>query len=126
MGDEVMAAALIDRLLHHCHIVNIRGSSYRMREHTDLSKILHSPPVEPPHRISWSWSHDAGLEFDPDQSTLVEWTLTEREQGGTLLELRESGFRTEAAYEENQDGWTAELGELVDLLEGPRASSNLK
>ena len=32
-GDEVMAAALIDRLLHHCHIVNIRGNSYRMREH---------------------------------------------------------------------------------------------
>ena len=47
LGDEVMAAALIDRLLHHCHIVNIRGNSYRMREHTDLSKILHSPPAEP-------------------------------------------------------------------------------
>ena len=47
LGDEVMAAALIDRLLHHCHIVNIRGSSYRMRKHTDLSKILHSPPAEP-------------------------------------------------------------------------------
>ena len=30
---KVMAAALIDRLLHHCHIVNIRGNSYRMREH---------------------------------------------------------------------------------------------
>jgi hypothetical protein len=30
-GDEVMAAALIDRLLHHCHIVNIRGNSFRMR-----------------------------------------------------------------------------------------------
>ena len=29
LGDEVMAAALIDRLLHHCHIVNIRGNSYR-------------------------------------------------------------------------------------------------
>ena len=27
LGDEVMAAALIDRLLHHCHIVNIRGNS---------------------------------------------------------------------------------------------------
>ena len=25
LGDEVMAAALIDRLVHHCHIVNIRG-----------------------------------------------------------------------------------------------------
>ena len=47
LGDEVMAAALIDRLLHHCHIVNIRGNSYRMRHHTELSKVLHSPPAEP-------------------------------------------------------------------------------
>ena len=47
LGDEVMAAALIDRLLHHCHIVNIRASSYRMRKHIDLSKILHSPPAQP-------------------------------------------------------------------------------
>ena len=36
LGDEIMAAALIDRLLHHCHIVNIRGNSYRMRAHQDL------------------------------------------------------------------------------------------
>ena len=53
-GDDLMAGALIDRLLHHCHIVNIRGSSYRMRKHTDLSKILHSPPAQsspsPPKR----------------------------------------------------------------------------
>jgi DNA replication protein DnaC len=41
LGDEVMAAALIDRILHHCHIVNIRGNSYRMREHSDLWKTLH-------------------------------------------------------------------------------------
>ena len=47
LGDEVMAAALIDRLLHHCHIVNIRGNSFRMREHTELSKVLHSLPPEP-------------------------------------------------------------------------------
>lgn len=32
LGDEVMAVALIDRLLHHCHIVNIRGNAYRMRK----------------------------------------------------------------------------------------------
>jgi DNA replication protein DnaC len=42
LGDEVMAAALIDRLLHHCHLVNIRGNSYRMREHTDLYRALQS------------------------------------------------------------------------------------
>ena len=31
LGDEVMATAMLDRLLHHCHVVNIQGSSYRMR-----------------------------------------------------------------------------------------------
>ena len=36
LGDEVMAAALIDRLVHHGHIVNIRGNSYRMRDHQNL------------------------------------------------------------------------------------------
>ena len=40
-GDEVMAAALIDRILHHCHIVNIRGNSYRMREHQELARTLY-------------------------------------------------------------------------------------
>ena len=39
-GDEVMAAALIDRLVHHCHIVNIRGNSYRMKNHADLRSAL--------------------------------------------------------------------------------------
>ncbi len=41
LGDEVMAAALLDRLLHRSHIVNIRGNSYRMRRHTQLSKAIH-------------------------------------------------------------------------------------
>ena len=41
LHDEVMAAALLDRLLHHCHIVNIRGNSYRMRCHKDLFKAIH-------------------------------------------------------------------------------------
>ena len=35
-GDEVMATALIDRLVHHCHIVNIRGNSYRLKNHAEL------------------------------------------------------------------------------------------
>lgn len=35
-GDEVMAAALIDRLLHHCHVVSIRGNSYRLRNQRAL------------------------------------------------------------------------------------------
>jgi len=43
-GDDVMAAALTDRLLHHCHVVSIRGNSYRMRHHTDLVPVLTPAP----------------------------------------------------------------------------------
>ena len=35
-----MATALIDPLLHHCHIVNIRGNSCRMRAHQDLWRSM--------------------------------------------------------------------------------------
>jgi hypothetical protein len=46
-GDDVMASALIDRLVHHCHIVNIRGNSYRMRQHADLQRLLSPPALTP-------------------------------------------------------------------------------
>lgn len=35
-GDSVVAAALLDRLLHHATVVQIEGSSYRLRQHADL------------------------------------------------------------------------------------------
>jgi len=31
-GDEVLATAILDRLLHRSHVLNIRGRSYRLRE----------------------------------------------------------------------------------------------
>jgi DNA replication protein DnaC len=35
-GDQVVATALLDRLLHHAVVVQIEGSSYRLRQHADL------------------------------------------------------------------------------------------
>jgi DNA replication protein DnaC len=35
-GDQVVATALLDRLLHHAQVVQIEGSSYRLREHAAL------------------------------------------------------------------------------------------
>ena len=32
LGDSVIASAVQDRLLHHSHVLNIRGESYRLRE----------------------------------------------------------------------------------------------
>ena len=32
VGDPILATAILDRLLHHCHVINIRGNSYRLKE----------------------------------------------------------------------------------------------
>jgi len=53
-GDPIVATALLDRLLHHAVVIQIEGSSYRLRQHADLvpehlrSKALITPP--PPKR----------------------------------------------------------------------------
>lgn len=74
--------------------------------------------VTPPTRLVWSWVHEPGVSFDDAPSTRVEWTLTARKDGGTTLHLRESGFRTDLHFGQNEEGWTEELGELVALVEG--------
>ena len=32
LGDAVIATAILDRLLHHSHVINIRGDSYRLKD----------------------------------------------------------------------------------------------
>ena len=55
-GDPVVATALLDRLLHHAVVIQIEGSSYRLRQHADLvpehvrSKALITPPPPPKRR----------------------------------------------------------------------------
>jgi DNA replication protein DnaC len=50
-GDPVVATALLDRLLHHAVVVQIEGSSYRLRQHAELmpehvrSKAILAPPT---------------------------------------------------------------------------------
>jgi len=31
-GDTILATAILDRLLHHSHVITIKGESYRLRE----------------------------------------------------------------------------------------------
>jgi DNA replication protein DnaC len=47
-GDEVLATAILDRLLHHSHTLMITGESYRLREKRK-SGLFRSgiPPVDP-------------------------------------------------------------------------------
>ncbi len=36
IGDSVMASAVLDRILHLCIVVNIRGDSYRLKERLEI------------------------------------------------------------------------------------------
>jgi len=55
-GDPVVATALLDRLLHHAVVIQIEGSSYRLRQHADLvpehirAKALTTAPPSPKRR----------------------------------------------------------------------------
>jgi len=40
LGDEVLATALLDRLLHHAEVVALNGQSYRMK---DRLQVLQAP-----------------------------------------------------------------------------------
>ena len=44
-GDNVVAAALLDRLLHHAVVIQIDGNSYRLREHAALVPDNLIPPI---------------------------------------------------------------------------------
>lgn len=49
-GDPVVATALLDRLLHHAVVIQIEGSSYRLRQHADLvpERLRSRAPITPP------------------------------------------------------------------------------
>ena len=66
-GDPVVATALLDRLLHHAVVIQIEGSSYRLRQHADLMPehvrsraSINSPiPAQPPRRRGRPPKHGA-------------------------------------------------------------------
>jgi len=45
-GDAVVATAILDRLLHHSHVITIRGDSYRLREKRRTG-LLKAPAIAP-------------------------------------------------------------------------------
>lgn len=47
--DEVVAAAIMDRLLHHCTVVNIKGDSYRVKDRRRTG-LLRSDTSDAPTR----------------------------------------------------------------------------
>jgi DNA replication protein DnaC len=43
-GDHVIASAVLDRILHHCTTINIKGDSYRLKERRKQGLFSHTLP----------------------------------------------------------------------------------
>ncbi|HLE83712.1 MAG TPA: SRPBCC domain-containing protein [Thermoanaerobaculia bacterium] len=76
---------------------------------------------EPPRRVAWRWARETDTPLDESPSTLVEWQLVPRDDGGTTLKLCESGFERPEDRQDNVGGWKHELGELLEHLAEERS-----
>lgn len=47
-GDAIAATAILDRMLHHSHVITIRGDSYRLKDKRRAGAVLHQPHVTAP------------------------------------------------------------------------------
>jgi DNA replication protein DnaC len=45
-GDPIIATAVLDRLLHHSHVLNIKGDSYRLKEKQKAGLLKRGPAPE--------------------------------------------------------------------------------
>ncbi|WP_251152886.1 SRPBCC domain-containing protein [Cellulosimicrobium sp. Marseille-Q4280] len=74
-----------------------------------------------PSVLALRWSAPAGEALTEENSTVARFTL-EPDGASTVLTVVETGFEhladARAALEDHRQGWTSELDELVDLLEG--------
>jgi DNA replication protein DnaC len=40
-GDLTIASAMIDRIVHHADVINLKGTSYRLKNHAPVSTEAH-------------------------------------------------------------------------------------
>jgi hypothetical protein len=66
----MVAAALIDRLIHHAHIVTLKGKSYRLRERPPdprprftLRRYAAPPEPREHHHVQHNWLPDPDALF---------------------------------------------------------------
>jgi DNA replication protein DnaC len=45
-GDPIIATAILDRLLHHSHVINIKGDSYRLKEKQKAGLLKTAPTAD--------------------------------------------------------------------------------
>jgi uncharacterized protein YndB with AHSA1/START domain len=92
----------------------VHRGEYQGEPYEDKGTIV---KVEPPRRLVHThWSPVSGLPDSPEHYQEVSWELSESD-GSTVLTVREENLPSEDAKTVSEQGWTAALGALKDLLE---------
>jgi uncharacterized protein YndB with AHSA1/START domain len=76
--------------------------------------------VEAPAYLAWRWSadeRDVPL-AEVRQPLTTEWLFVEKAEGGTELQLLETGFLGPDKHADNTRGWAEILSALVRLVDG--------
>ena len=109
----------------HQATVDLRpGGSARMTWNSGDKADLTIERIEEPRVFGFTW-HIAGLPENDPRRTYVEFSL-EPVGAGTRLTVVESGFAQlpddahSKAFDGNTEGWTSELGELVEYQQRRR------
>lgn len=88
---------------------------FRMEAGPDWSIVVDCEvlTVDEPHRLAYTWVVEA-----QGHSSVVTWTLSETEDGGTHLHMEQTGFRDDAKQEIGgaRASWTKMLQQLEALL----------
>jgi uncharacterized protein YndB with AHSA1/START domain len=92
----------------------VHRGEYQGEPYEDKGTIL---KVEPTRRLVHThWSPVSGLPDRPEHYQEVSWELSE-DDGSTVLTVREVNLPSEDAKTVSEQGWTAALGALKELLE---------
>jgi len=101
-GDSVIATAILDRLLHHSTILNIKGESYRLKEKRKAGLLTRSepytapespaPPPRPPGLLtSHTWPMDPDRAVENARSGVSHSSLDGAKSGAAHRSHRPGG-----------------------------------
>ena len=87
LGDTIIASAILDRLLHHSHVLNIRGESYRLKEKRQAG-LFSSHQVGRPSVGGSAGNQVSGQLWDATIGSKLNRRLPATNEGGSILDRR--------------------------------------
>ena len=119
--DNVIASAILDRLLHHSHTINIKGESYRLKDKRKAG-VWTQPAVEPAISGGSALIPAVGLRLKRPTG----WFAAGQEMATAMLLLSDAAFKLYVFLCLNVDRHSARMvwaaRELTNLLQCDRQS----